>query len=132
MSVSDPIADFLTIIRNGLMAKHRFVDVHWSKIKEAMTQILKEEGLIEGFLLKKDETRGTLRIYLKYSQGRRPVIQGIKRASRPGLRRYVTSGEIPEFFGGQGVSIMSTSQGVMVGKEARKRHVGGELLCFVW
>ncbi len=132
MSVSDPIADFLTIIRNGLMAKHRFVEVHWSKIKEALTQILKEEGLIEGFLLKKEGTIGTLRIYLKYAKGRNPVIQGLKRVSRPGMRKYVTCEEIPDFFGGLGVSILSTSQGIMVGKKARECHIGGELVCFVW
>lgn len=131
MVLSDPIAEFLTCIRNGLTAKHRFVDLGWSKMRERLTEILKEEGLVDDFLIKKDGTKGIIRIYLKYT-GRTPVIQGLKRVSKPGLRQYVAAEDIPEFFGGLGVPIVSTSQGVLVGREARKRGIGGELLCLVW
>lgn len=133
MAVSDSIADFLTRIRNSTRAQHRYVDVSWSKMKQHIAEILKEQGFIESFLVKQEsENRGTMRIFLKYSEHRRPVIQGVKRVSRPGLRRYIGHNEIPYFFGGTGLSILSTSQGVMAGMEARKRKIGGELLCMVW
>ena len=133
MAVSDPIADFLTMIRNAIKAEHRYVDVSWSKIKLSIVEILKAEGLIEDFLVKLETNqRGTVRIFLKYVGGRQSVIQGIKRISKPGLRRYVGSTDIPTYYGGLGLSILSTSQGVMAGSEARKRQVGGELLCLVW
>lgn len=131
MGLSDPIADFLTRIRNGLSAKHRYVDLSWSRMRERLTEILKEQGLVDDFLIKKEGTVGVIRIYLKYT-GRNPVIQGLKRVSKPGLRRYVTAETIPQFFGGLGIPIVSTSQGVLVGNEARKRGIGGELLCLVW
>lgn len=133
MAVSDTIADFLTRIRNSTRAQHRYVDVSWSKMKQHIAEILKEQGFIESFLVKQENPqRGTIRIFLKYSEHRRPVIQGVKRVSRPGLRRYIGHNEIPYFFGGTGLSIVSTSQGVMAGFEARKRKIGGELLCMVW
>ena len=133
MAVSDTIADFLTRIRNSTRAQHRYVDVSWSKMKQHIAEILKEQGFIESFLVKQEsEQRGIIRIFLKYSEHRRPVIQGVKRVSRPGLRRYIGHDEIPHFFGGMGLSIISTSQGVMAGFEARKRKIGGELLCMVW
>ena len=133
MAVSDPIADFLTMIRNAIKAEHRYVDVSWSKIKLSIVEILKAEGLVEDFLVKLETNqRGTIRIFLKYIGGRKPVIQGIKRMSKPGLRRYVGSTDIPTYYGGLGLSILSTSQGVMAGSEARKRQIGGELLCLVW
>ncbi len=133
MAVNDPIADFLTRIRNGQMSRLRFVDIGWSKMKESLATILKDSGFIENFLVKKDENqRGTIRIFLKYADGRRPVISGLKRISKPGLRRYVGCDEIPSFFGGLGVSIVSTSQGVMAGRDASQRRLGGELLCMVW
>jgi small subunit ribosomal protein S8 len=113
------------------MAKHRYVDLSWSKMRERLTVILKEEGLVDDYLIKKEGTKGTIRVYLKYT-GRNPVIQGLKRMSKPGLRRYVTAENIPNFFGGLGVPIVSTSQGILAGKEARKRNIGGELLCLVW
>ena len=131
--VSDPIADFLTRIRNALKSQHRYVDVSWSKIKQNMAEILKNLGFIESYLVKQDNNhRGTMRIFLKYSDGRLPVIQGIKRISKPGLRKYVGHSDIPRFYGGMGVSILSTSQGLMAGHEASQRKLGGELLCQVW
>lgn len=131
--MSDPIADLLTRIRNGLHAQHRYVDIKWSKLKQSITEILKEKGFIENFLVKQDQSnRGTIRIFLKYTHGRTPVIKGLKRMSKPGLRRYVGHEDIPYYFGGLGVSIVSTSQGVLAGQEAQKRKIGGELLCLVW
>lgn len=130
--VSDPIADFLTRIRNGVKAKHRYVDVRWSVLKQSLAEILKSQGFIENYLVNQENTRGTMRVLLKYSEGRQPVIQGLKRMSKPGLRRYVKHDDIPQFYGGMGVSIVSTSQGLLPGMEARKRKIGGELLCLVW
>lgn len=132
-AISDPIADFLTRIRNATRAQHRYVDVSWSVIKQNIAEILKTHGFIDSFLVKQDERkRGTMRVFLKYTDGRLPVIQGIKRVSKPGLRRYVGHQNIPHFYGGQGLSILSTSNGVMAGFEAVSKKVGGELLCLVW
>lgn len=131
--INDPIADFLTRIRNATKAQHRFVDVPWSKIKQNIAEILKACGFIESFLVKHDNSqRGTMRLFLKYDGGRQPIIQGIKRMSKPGLRRYVGYEDIPKFYGGLGVSILSTSKGVKTGSEAVSEGVGGELLCLVW
>lgn len=133
MAVSDPIADFLTRIRNASRSQHRYVDVSWSKIKQNIAEILKNRGFIENYLVKLDGNRGTIRIFLKYTQGRMPVIQGLKRMSKPGLRNYVKSEEIPTaFYGGEGLSIVSTSQGVIPGNEAKNKKIGGELICLVW
>lgn len=131
--VSDPIADFLTRIRNASSdgALHRYVDVPWSRMLQNIADILKNGGYIENYLVKLDKNRGTIRVFLKYSE-RKPVIQGLKRVSKPGLRRYVRHNDIPRFYGGQGLSILSTSQGVISGSEANKRKIGGELLCLVW
>jgi small subunit ribosomal protein S8 len=133
MAVTDPVADFLTRIRNALKAEHKYVDVSWSKLKQQLAEILKETGFIETYLVKQDnKNRGTIRMFLKYAEGRHPVIQGLQRVSKPGLRRYVKSQDIPSFYGGMGLSIVSTSQGLLPGKEAKKRNIGGELLCLVW
>ena len=133
MAISDPIADFLTRIRNALKAQHRYVDIGWSKLKQNIADILKNQGFIEGYLVKHDnKNRGTIRIFLKYGEGRQPVIQGIKRVSKPGLRQYVGYQDIPKFFGGMGLSIVSTSRGVMAGSDAKDLKIGGELLCLVW
>lgn len=133
MAISDPLADFLTRIRNSIRAQHRYVDVHWSKMKQNLAEILKKQGFIENYLVKVDDgQRGTMRLFLKYTNGRKPVIQGIKRISKPGLRKYVGHQDIPHFYGGLGLSIVSTSQGVMAGNEASERGIGGELLCLVW
>lgn len=133
MASSDPIADFLTRIRNSTRSQHRYVDVSWSKMKQNIAEILKEQGFIESYLVKQESPqRGTMRVFLKYSEHRKPVIQGIKRVSKPGLRRYVGHNDVPHFYGGTGLSIVSTSQGVMAGLEASRRKIGGELLCMVW
>lgn len=133
MAVNDPVADFLTRIRNAARAEHKYIDVRWSKMKQNLADILKNQGFIENYLVKHDQSqRGTMRIFLKYTDGRTPVIRGLKRISRPGLRRYVGHDDIPRFFGGLGVPILSTSQGLMSGNEASKRHIGGELLCLIW
>lgn len=132
-AISDPIADFLTRIRNATKARHRYVDVDWSRIKQNIAEILKSKGFIEDCLVRLDDKhRGTIRVFLKYSESRQPVIQGIKRASKPGLRRYVACEDIPRFYGGLGLSIVSTSQGVMAGRDAASKNIGGELLCLVW
>ncbi len=131
MTTSDPIADLLTRIRNSLMAKHRYVDVPWSRLKQGLVAILKEQGLVEDFIVKDTDAKGVMRVFLKYT-GRKPVIQGLKRASKPGKRQYVAATNIPRFYGGLGVSIVSTSQGLLTGNEAQKRGIGGELLCTVW
>ncbi|MBA3815037.1 MAG: 30S ribosomal protein S8 [Parachlamydiaceae bacterium] len=131
--ISDPIADFLTRIRNATRAQHRHVDVDWSKMKENIAQILKAKGFIEAFLVKHENShRGTIRLILKYTDGRQPVIKGMKRMSKPGRRWYVDCEGIPQFFGGLGVPILSTSKGVIAGYEAAREGVGGELLCLVW
>lgn len=133
MALSDPIADFLTRIRNAIRAEHRYVDADWSKMKENIAKVLKEQGFIEDSLVQKDEKgRGKIRVFLKYAAGRNPVIQGLERVSRPGLRRYIGHQEIPRFYGDMGLAIISTSQGVLAGKEASKRKLGGELLCRIW
>ena len=130
---SDPLADFLTRIRNASQAQHRYVDVDWSKMKQTLAEILKNQGFIENYLVKVNEgQRGTIRMYMKYTPGRRPVIQGLKRVSRPGLRKYVGHKQIPHFYGNKGLTIVSTSQGVMAGAEASQLGIGGELLCLVW
>lgn len=128
----DPISDLLTRIRNALKAQHRFVDVPGTRMNVAMLNILKEQGFIENYLVKEEEKQSLARVYLKYIEGRKPVIHGIKRVSKPGLRHYVTRYRIPKVFGGLGISILTTSKGVMAGDDARKQKVGGELLCLVW
>jgi small subunit ribosomal protein S8 len=137
MSVSDPIADMLTRIRNAVMARQRTVTVPNSKIKTAIVQILEKEGYIEGF--EELETKGrpfkTLRIHIKYvgeRRERRPVISGMKRVSRPGRRVYTSRRDIPWVRSGIGVSILSTPKGVMTGTRARQLGVGGEILCEIW
>jgi small subunit ribosomal protein S8 len=133
MAVSDPIADFLTRIRNAIKAQHRYVDVPWSKMKQTLAEILKTQGFIENYLVKVDEVhRGTIRLFLKYASGRDSVIKGLKKISKPGLRKYVSHQDIPRFYGNLGLSIVTTSQGIMPGNEARKRGIGGELLCLIW
>jgi len=133
MALSDPIADFLTRVRNGSRAERRYVDVSWSKMNENLCGIFKSQGFIENFIVRKDnDSRGTIRIFLKFSDLRKPVINGLKRVSKPGLRKYVKSDEIPSFYGNYGLSILSTSQGVMAGRDAKARQIGGELVCMIW
>jgi small subunit ribosomal protein S8 len=128
--MSDPIADLLTRIRNAKMAKHRFVDFRFSKQKHSIVKILEAQGFLDKVLVNEDE--GKVRVYLRYAQGREPVIQGLKRVSSPGLRRYVGCDEIPVVLGGLGIAILSTPAGIVDGQKARELKVGGELLCLVW
>jgi small subunit ribosomal protein S8 len=130
MAQSDPIADLLTRIRNAKEAKHRFVDVGISKEKVSIVKILKEQGFVGNYLLNDDLRK--MRIFLKYDQDRQPLLQGLRRYSMPGLRRYVSYKDIPTILGGMGVAILSTSKGILDGTSAKKMQVGGELLCFVW
>lgn len=131
----DPIADMLTRIRNAIMAGQQFVSVPSSKIKVEIARILKEQGYIEDYQLTRDEPQPYLRIRLKYvgsRRERRPVLSGLKRVSRPGRRVYASKDEIPWVMSGMGIAILSTSKGVMTGEEARRKGVGGEVICHVW
>jgi small subunit ribosomal protein S8 len=132
MSMTDPIADFLTRIRNGLRADHELVDMPASKFKSELARILHEQGYIEAYSTEPGRVGQLLRVRLKYTEGRQPVISGMKRVSTPGRRMYVGHGEIPKVQGGMGTTILSTSQGVMTGHEARRQGVGGEVVAYVW
>jgi small subunit ribosomal protein S8 len=132
MSMTDPIADFLTRIRNGLEADFEFVDIPASKFKVELARILREQGYIEDYATEPARVGETLRVRLKYTEGRAPVITGLKRVSRPGRREYVAAGHVPRVFGGMGTAIMSTSKGVMTGHQARHAGVGGEVVAYVW
>ncbi len=129
---SDPIADFLTRIRNASRAEHEKVDIPSSKLKLRMAEILKDEGFIKNFRVIEDNKQGTLRVYLKYGSGNEKIISGIVRVSKPGRRVYVTKDRIPSILGGMGVAILSTSHGVMTDRQVRKQHLGGEVLAYVW
>ena len=129
---TDPIADMLTRIRNALVARHDFTDVPASKLKIALAEVLKKEGYIRDFEVRVQGIRRAIRIHLAYTDSREPVITGLQRVSKPGLRVHAQRREIPRVYGGLGVAILSTPEGVLVGKEARRRGVGGEVLCYVW
>src|SRR5437660_3891151 len=131
-SVTDPIADLLTRVRNGLQADHEFAEMPTSKLKVEIARILKEQGYIEDYSVEADSVGQVLRIRLKYTDGRQPVITGLKRVSRPGRRTYVNSKEIPKVLGGMGTAIISTSRGMMTGHDARRQGVGGEVVAHVW
>jgi small subunit ribosomal protein S8 len=133
MSFTDPIGDMLTRIRNASSARHEKVLVPASRLKLRLAEVLKEEGYIKDYVLHQDEHKqGAITILLKYSSDREPAISDIKRVSKPGLRRYVATGDIPRVLNGLGTAILSTSKGVMVDREARKQKVGGELICTIW
>ena len=132
MSVSDPVADFLTGIRNALRAKHRKVDVPSSHIKAELAKVLLRERYINNFKLIDDQRQGMLRVYLKYAPDESSVITGIRRMSTPGRRIYVTKDRIPKVMGGLGTAVVSTSKGIMTDREAREAGLGGELVCQVW
>jgi small subunit ribosomal protein S8 len=135
MSVSDPIADMLTRIRNAIIAKHLSVTIPHSTIKEEIARILNEEGYIEGFQVVEEGQWKYVTLQLKYAgvrRERRPVITGLKRVSKPGRRIYSRSGDIPWVLSGLGIAIVSTSKGLMTGEKARRQKVGGEILCYVW
>ncbi|HZC13593.1 MAG TPA: 30S ribosomal protein S8 [Thermoleophilaceae bacterium] len=129
---TDPIADFLTRIRNGLRADHDAVEMPASNFKAELARILSEQGYIESFDVEPGRVGRTLRVRLKYTEDRRPVISGIERLSRPGRREYVAAGQVPKVQGGMGTAIVSTSRGVMTGHDARRAGVGGELVARVW
>lgn len=132
MAISDPIADMLTRIRNAAKSKFNSVDIPGSKLKVEIAKILKEEGFIRNFKFLKDGKQGILRVYLKYSPDQTNVIYGLQRVSKPSRRVYVRSKDIKSVYNGMGISILSTSRGVMSDKQARKEKVGGELLCNIW
>lgn len=132
MPTTDPIADMLTRIRNANKAQHEACDVPASKVKEQIAKVLKNEGFIKDYQVISTGVQGVIRIALKYTPDRQRVITGLTRISRPGLRKYVGSQDIPRIFGGMGTVIMSTPKGIMTGKKARKQNVGGEVLAKVW
>ena len=130
--LTDPIADYLTRIRNALAADHAEVEVPASRLRKEMTRILAEQGYITGFSVEPARVGEVIRIELKYTDDRRPVISGLERVSRPGRRRYVAREDVPRVQGGMGTAIVSTSSGVMTGHEATAKGVGGEVVAYVW
>jgi small subunit ribosomal protein S8 len=130
--MTDPIADFLTRIRNALGARHATVDVPSSRTKRALAGILKDEGFVQDFLVRQEGAKEVLEIALRYGPEGEPVIRGLKRVSMPGRRVYVNKTKIPKVVGGLGIAIVSTSKGVLTDRQARERGVGGELLCSIW
>lgn len=132
MSLNDPIADFLTRVRNGLQADHDAVTMPHSRFKAEIARILSEQGYVEGYSVEPGRVGQELRVTLKYTESREPVISGMERVSKPGRRQYVGAGEVPKVQGGMGTMIVSTSKGVMTGHDARKAGVGGELVAKVW
>ncbi len=131
MSVSDPIADTLTVLRNAFGARKETVEFPASKLLERIMQIFKNDSYIEDFRLLKDDKQGVLKVYLKYEENK-PAVMGIKRVSRPGLRVYANNTRIPRVLNGLGTAVLSTSKGVISDREARKMKVGGEVLCYIW
>jgi small subunit ribosomal protein S8 len=132
MNMTDPVADMITRIRNGVRARLPKIDVPSSKLKVEIARILKDEGYIANFRRIEDERQGSLRIFLRYGPGWERVITDLQRVSKPGCRIYCGKGEIPRVYGGLGINILSTSRGVMTGRQAAKTGVGGEILCNVW
>jgi small subunit ribosomal protein S8 len=132
MSMNDPISDFLTRVRNAVGARHNTVDVPASGLKAEICRVLKEEGFISDYIVSDEPKPGLIRVTLKYTAERAPVLQGVRRVSRPSLRRYLGAEDIKQVRSGLGIAIISTSKGVMTGRKAREQKVGGELLCEVW
>ncbi|GMA69740.1 30S ribosomal protein S8 [Leuconostoc litchii] len=132
MSMTDPIADFLTRIRNANLARHEVVEAPASKIKKSIAEILKSEGFIRDFEYIDDNKQGVIRVFLKYGEDRNRVITGIQRISKPGLRKYAKAEDLPRVLNGLGIAIISTSAGVITDKEARSKQVGGEVVAYVW
>jgi small subunit ribosomal protein S8 len=129
--MNDPVSDLLTRIRNALVAKHETVDIPSSKMKLEMVRILKEEGFVASYTQARDDKQGTIQVTLNYASGKRPVISSLTRVSRPGCRVYARKSEIPSVLGGMGICILSTSQGLLTGKQAQEKGLGGEVLCAV-
>ena len=132
MAMTDPIADFLTRIRNANMAKHESLEVPASKIKRSIAEILKNEGFIRDYEFIDDDKQGIIRVFLKYGKGNERVISGIRRISKPGLRSYVKADAVPKVLNGLGIAILSTSEGVITDKEARAKKIGGEVIAYIW
>lgn len=132
MTMTDPIADMLTRIRNANMVRHASVEVPASNMKKTIAQILSDEGFIKGFEVIEDDKQGTIKITMKYDENKDRVITGLKRISKPGLRVYAKRNEVPRVLGGLGIAIISTSHGIMSDKQARKEGLGGEVICYVW
>jgi small subunit ribosomal protein S8 len=132
MVMTDPVADYLTRIRNANNVLKETVEIPASNLKKSMTEILKREGFIKDFEYIEDGKQGVIRIYLKYAPNKEKVVIGLKRISKPGLRVHVNKDEIPKVLGGLGIAILSTSKGILTDKEARKELVGGEVICYVW
>ena len=132
MQITDTIADLLTRIRNANSAKHDSVEIPASNMKKAICQILLDEGYIRNFTVTEDGKQGVIKVTLKYGEGKTPVIKGLRRVSKPGLRIYSNADELPRVMKGLGIAIISTSRGVMTDREARKAHIGGEGLAFIW
>ncbi len=132
MSVTDPIADMLTRIRNASRARQEIVEMPHSVMKSEIARVLKKEGFIADFVTEGHGGKKNLRVYLKYSSDRTPVIRGIRRASKPGLRVYTSAAKAPRVVGGMGVAILTTSRGIVTDREARTGKTGGEVLCYVW
>jgi small subunit ribosomal protein S8 len=132
MTMTDPIADLLTRLRNAIVAKHARVDVPASRLKVAIIHILKDEGFIKNFKVSRDDRQGMIKIFLKYGEHNTPVINGLQRVSKPGRRVYLKSQEVLPVLSGLGIMIVSTSMGVMTDKEARSRNLGGEPICQIW
>jgi len=132
VTVTDPIADMLTRIRNAIMARHDSVLVPASKMKLAIARILKAEGFISDYEVVRGKSHRVIKIHIRYTDKNQPVISGLERASKPGLRIYVQQKEVPRVYGGLGIAILSTSKGVMTGYQAWRQEIGGELLCYVW
>lgn len=130
--ITDPIADMVTRIRNALVVKHDYTDVPASRLKIALAQTLRREGYIGAFEVRTEGNHRTIRMQMAYTEAMEPVIMGLQRVSKPGLRVYAGRHEIPRVYGGLGIAILSTPQGVMTGKDARRRGLGGEVLCYVW
>ena len=132
MAITDPIADMLTRIRNGVKAKFNSVDIPASKLKTEMARVMKDEGYIRNYKFIQDGKQGVLRVYLRYGPGQKAVIYGLQRVSKPSRRIYVKSNDIKPVYNGMGISILSTSKGIMTDKRARQENVGGEILCNIW
>lgn len=131
MALTDPVADFLTRIRNATRAKHKRVDMPSSKLKKAMAEILVQQKFVSGYTFLEDGKQGVLRIQLKYQDGE-PVLRGLRRVSRPGLRQYRSYDQLPRVLGGLGIAIVSTSKGVMTARQATLEKIGGEVLAYIW
>ncbi|MDD5645143.1 MAG: 30S ribosomal protein S8 [bacterium] len=132
MSFSDPIADMLTRVRNANKARKESVDIPASKLKLELARVMKEQGFVKTFKALDDKKQGIIRIFLKYTSEGKPVIVGLKRVSKPGLRKYSSIAKIPRVYQGIGVAVLSTSKGIMTDEEARKANIGGEVLCYIW